>query len=353
MLHVLQLVFHIASGVAGVFCLLTACLAYPGEEGQMQSVLEDLWTKIDDRQKGVLGAHTAFMQQVARAASRGFDQVFGHKLLSLRCLGVSVAYSIASFGLFAFLDNAENLLSGRMPIRESWSLFGSGLLEGGGLAALYMFLGSIPLIFKRFRFTKTWLLLILMTVPLLWEAGSDDPSWALKKMTIDFLSLGLPAVAGAFACDLFFIAVTRKLLRWAGEMKQSYKIAAVILLNILLGAGLVVAPFLGSMGYLAGDMLSFIAITTPQDRIAAAVLFVAGSNTLDFMASCVFVALALALLIHRALWPLLNRSVFRLQEIGTRGRRALLVSLGAALLGIALGNNAAEWARKAAELFTG
>jgi hypothetical protein len=68
MWHVLQLIFHAALAITGAFCLLTACLSYPGEEGQMQSGLEDLWAKIDDRQKGLLSAHAAFMQQVAKAA---------------------------------------------------------------------------------------------------------------------------------------------------------------------------------------------------------------------------------------------------------------------------------------------
>ncbi len=353
MWHILQIAFHTALAITGAFCLLTAGLAYPGEEGQMQSALEDLWAKVDDRQKGALSTHTAFMQQVAKAASRGFDAVFGHRLLSLRCLGVSISYSIASFGIVGFADNCYNLLADTSSFSRSWKSYGPDLLTSGYLAVIYLFVGSIPLIFKKFRFTKIWLFLIFVSVPFLWEAAQDNPSWAVKKVLMDFVSWGLLAIVLAFGCDLLFIAATRKSLRWAGEMRQTYKIAAVILLNVLLGVGLMIAPFFESLSYLIGDAWDFWGGTTIQDEFARVVMIVAGSNTLDFLASSVFVVLALVLLIHRALWPLLNRSVFRLQEIGTRGRRAVLVSLGLGLLGVSTGANVAEWAKKASELLKG
>lgn len=354
MWHVLQLVFRIALAVAGAFCLLTACLAYPGEEGKMQSVLEDLWAKIDDRQKGALSAHTVFMQQVAKAASRGFDAVFGHELLSRRCLGVSVACSIASFGVLVFLSNFGDVLADKGWLQSSWKSDAVNALVGVCLAAVYLFLGSIPLIFKKFRFTKAWLFLIFVFVPFFWEAMQDDPLWTPMSLLRDFVPWGLLATAGAFGCDLLFIAATRRSLRWAGEMQKTFKISAVILLNILFGAGLVIVPLVYSFAYVVLDEAWGMSRPTEvKYKLANVVLAVAGSNTLDFLASIVFVVLALVLLIHRALWPVLNRSVFRLQEIGANGRRAILISLGAALLGAALGAHAPAWVRKVAELLGG
>jgi len=40
------------------------------------------------------------------------------------------------------------------------------------------------------------------------------------------------------------------------------------------------------------------------------------------------------LLIHRAVWPILIRTLFRMQDIGTKGRRAILTAVGVALLGL-------------------
>lgn len=350
MWHILQLAFHLSLAIAGAFCLLTACLAYPGEEGQMQSALEDLWAKIDDRQKDVLSAHTAFMQQVAKAASRGFDRVFGHELISIRCLGVSISYSIASVSLVGFGSNCWATHMDGLPLRKSWELNGSDLLASGCLTALYLFTGSIPLIFKNFRFMKTWLFLIVASVPFLWEAINDQPSWTLQRVLTDFASFGVVAMVGCFGCDLLFIAATRRSLRWAGEMRQTYKITAVILLNLLLGVGLMVAPFFEAFFYTVGNVFSS---PTIEDKTAEVVMAVSASNAIDFLAASVFVVLAAVLLIHRALWPLLNRSIFRLQQIGGNGRRAILVSLGLMLLGAGSRANVVEWAQKATEFLKG
>jgi hypothetical protein len=80
---------HTAGAIRGIFCLSTAFLAYPGEEGKVQSVLENLWARIDDRQKSALSLHSAFMQQVAKSVWRGFDLLSVHKLPSVRCLDAS------------------------------------------------------------------------------------------------------------------------------------------------------------------------------------------------------------------------------------------------------------------------
>src|SRR5882672_5355411 len=97
--------------VVGAFCLVTAIFLYTGEEGRTQSALEDLWTRIDDRHKRVLSAHTAFMQQVARLETRYLDALFGHRLFSLRSVGVSLSFSVSSaalsFCIFSILSNAS------------------------------------------------------------------------------------------------------------------------------------------------------------------------------------------------------------------------------------------------------
>jgi hypothetical protein len=43
-------------------------------------------------------------------------------------------------------------------------------------------------------------------------------------------------------------------------------------------------------------------------------------------------ALAIMLMVHRAVWPQLTRTLFRITDIGTKGRRAILTAVGMALL---------------------
>jgi hypothetical protein len=57
------------------------------------------------------------------------------------------------------------------------------------------------------------------------------------------------------------------------------------------------------------------------------------SNLFDVAFALLFAFLASALLLHRAVWPLLTRTLFRMSDIGTKGRRGILITVGLALLG--------------------
>jgi hypothetical protein len=56
------------------------------------------------------------------------------------------------------------------------------------------------------------------------------------------------------------------------------------------------------------------------------------ANFFDALLAFLFVFLAIMLLIHRLLWPILTRTLFRMTDIGTKGRRAILTAVGVALL---------------------
>src|SRR5579864_5361200 len=100
----IRILLRILSFLAGIICVAIGFLLYPGEEGAVQSALEDLWIKIHDRHTIVLSLHTAFMQVVARQTARYFDRLFGHKLFSIRSFGTSICLSAASFGLGGFIS---------------------------------------------------------------------------------------------------------------------------------------------------------------------------------------------------------------------------------------------------------
>ncbi len=66
-----------------------------------------------------------------------------------------------------------------------------------------------------------------------------------------------------------------------------------------------------------------------------------------------FVLLALVLLIHRAIWPLLTRTLFRMADIGTKGRRAILTTVGLALLAAGISGKVPELVQKLIEKLGG
>jgi hypothetical protein len=138
----------------------------------------------------------------------------------------------------------------------------------------------------------------------------------------DVQKLMLPLMLIGALCDIVFIIVTRQLIRWAGEMNGVSKVSGVVILNIL------------SAVCLLRPGLVITAITTNIESHVAleCVAVVSLSNIFDGFLALLFVVLVFVLLIHRLLWPLLSRTLFRMQDIGTRGRRSILTAIGFALL---------------------
>lgn len=114
-----------------------------------------------------------------------------------------------------------------------------------------------------------------------------------------------------------FIAVTRWSVRWSCELDHTLKIGAVVLVNL----GLAVAIFLLPLFLFSKESLPF----------GMALAFM---NSVDALAALIFVVLALVMLAHRLVWPVINRPVYALAALGG-ARRNLFGVVGVALLGYA------------------
>jgi len=318
MWHLLHLVVAPAEFLLGLFCLLTAIVLYPGEEGQIQSKFEDFWVRVDDYQQLALSRHAAFMTQVAKLETRFLDRVFGSKLISSRAVGVSVCCSLGT----------------PLVLLLVLIMLGTGLILLVPLMLLSCFLlvlGSAGFLQKRTILRRglraiAFTLLALCLGLLLAMAYGYLRTGSLSMLVLVMLLV----VLGGFSCDVLFIALTRRLVRWAGEMTSSLKVFATVVVNLLLALLLVGLPM--PMFYLSkhfeGRRVSEIV-----SGVYGIAVIIACTNIFDVVLVLLFILLATILLIHRALWPLLTRTLFRMQDIGTKGRRGILMTAGLALLG--------------------
>jgi hypothetical protein len=124
--------------------------------------------------------------------------------------------------------------------------------------------------------------------------------------------------------DSLFILVMRVFFRRIAQTKTLKQIL------LMLTATVVVSLFL-----LSPLVEWFILARHSQDKVGEILLVVGASNLVDIALALLFAVLLLLLLTHYAIWPLLTRTLFRMQDIGTKGRRAILVTLGLALFGAA------------------
>jgi hypothetical protein len=314
MSYVLHLVAVSVAFLLGAFCLLTAIILYPDQESKIQSKFEDIWALVDDVQKRVLSRHTVFMTQVANLEKRFLDRVFGNKLISGQALGASLCFSLATLSTFYI---TELCWSPRVVsfLVEPLIRFYIGLL----IASVAV--GAVA-IFYQVRALRRVVVVSAVIFICIWIV-EYTPTFNVGPARQNVLEVSVYVLAG-FICDVAFIVMTRHLLKIAGEMTQSFKVLAVLVLNLLV-ALLLVGPWI---------VLSHIQNRYDLDSWALGFLeAISRSNLFDAVLALLFVFFAALLLIHRLLWPLLTRTLFRMQDIGTKGRRGVLIAVGLALLG--------------------
>jgi hypothetical protein len=310
----------------GIFCVLTAIVLYPDEEGKIQSKFEDFWIRVDDFRNLALSRHTAFMTQVADLETRFLNRVFGSTLISVQSLVFSCWFSLVSF---LFAGTSLNTLTHYFVVAVPPFLV--ILFIGLSLACVaYIFLSNHP----DARSTLMWCGCVMVAAAGFQFAYNSAPTGRKSFGESLFFLL-----VGGFCSDALFIVITRRLLKLAGGMARTRRVVAILIVDCLLAVGLVGPAFLWPNPRFSRFVIDHSVAT-------AFIATVAMSNMFDAALSLLFVLLALILLAHRALWPLLTRTLFRMTDIGTKGRRGILLAVGFALLAFAF------HAEKLSELLT-
>src|SRR5262249_26849618 len=304
MWHILHFIVRPVEVALGLFCVLTAALLYPGEEGKIQSKFEDFWIRVDDYRQGGFLRHAVFMTQLAKLETSFLDRGFGPKLVSGQALGISFCFAGVAWSVIGFLEGH----SGFLRNLSVGFLFSSALV---GAASIFV---------RKHRVVRWGLIAIGLIFLLLWTANWQSNPRDAGRLDSD---IGM-AVLGSFVCDVIFIALTRWLVRWAGEMTSTLKVAGAVILNLLVAFALVFPVLLSGALAIEGEEAT--------KNLVVPAMLVGFSNLFDVGLALLFVVLAVVLQVHRGLWPLLTRTLFRMQDMGTIGRRAILTTVGIALL---------------------
>jgi hypothetical protein len=337
MWHLLHLIARPIEAVFGVFCVLSAIVLYPNEEGKIQSKFEDFWVRVDDFQNLPLTRHTAFMTGVAKLETRFLDRVFGNRLNSIRALGVSFCFSLGTIALLAMLVSYFII-----PVQHPEANSTGAFLISLGYLICAVIVGAACIWIQNHNLLRNSIviaaLIFLLLCMVTFRVGAPGVT---GEISVRILLL----VLGGFGCDVIFITLTRQLLRWAGEMTSSLKVLATVIVNLFL-AVLFVSPLLVGVNIKPiGDL---------RDQILITISMIAVSNIVDAVIALFYVLLAVLLLIHRLFWPLLTRTLFRMADIGTKGRRAILTSVGLALFSASVfGGKVPELLKDLVKIFGG
>ena len=128
----------------------------------------------------------------------------------------------------------------------------------------------------------------------------------------------------------------------AGDMDTIPKVTGILTLNLLL-----------SCCMLAPSVLSEYSFPRRPSLFWSFIVFVSMSGLLNVGLLLLFAVLAAFLLVHHLLWPLLTRTLFKMADVGTKGRRAILTTVGLALLAAGISGKVPELVQKLIEKFGG
>lgn len=326
MWHVVHFTVRLFEALLGFFCVGTATLLYPGEDGKIQSRLEDLWVKVDEFRSIAVSKFAAFMARVARLETNLLELLFGKRLFSEQALLVSFSLSFVSTTYASYLidkayDALAEALGGSVSPHRTLQ---QGLYNHRYLVAL-AFLGiAIGILAIALRTSKPFVRrgVLAVTFALIVVTGYFGNEASTLVVLVPVAILG-------FVCDALFIAATRSLLGWAGSMKSALKIIVLIIVDISL-ALLLFCPYFLQYNQRLGAYFVEKRYYELPDFIAIGLAY---SNVLDVALATAFFMLCFLLLLHMTFWPILTRTLFRIQEVGTKGRRGILTTVGLALLG--------------------
>ncbi len=308
----------------GFVAFCAAFLMFEDEEGRWQNRIEKLWVTIDDRSSGSRTA--TFFGKVASIVTRGFDRIFGQKLLSFQFVGVSTCCSLAVLTLFAFLIFValQRGVFGPPPPDLSQSL---PFLEVFFLIAALMFslLAALPSIFpSRWAVALSMIPAFLYGVTFLYLTKTH--LWTPKRLAFPI------AMLLSLLSDVLLLALVRFTIRWISAKATAGRIAVTLLIQVAIVYFLVLIPFAIPEALAIEDSIEdFRQSTTPM-----ALTGMGGLNIFTGLASSVFLLALLFVLLHRITWPILSRLVYPLARYEVVRNQKVMLRVGTVCLVLAL-----------------
>jgi hypothetical protein len=327
-----------ACRLAGFALIYAALFLTEDEEGRVQNRLELWLTALRHQQDVSVSYAVRLMRAVADIEKRGFDKVFGEKLLSVRSVLTSVCLSImvvtiseAILDLAAAnhtLDNTNRYYTVMIPLSALCLMVMLGM-HAATSTRTHILLGAVTLMG------------IFTASAYFWDGRPGRglvPEISTEDLT--YMSAYLRILAASSACDLVFILFTRFVMNKISELDKPLNIIALIASNVAVGAFI--------SGIYFRDL--WIAITSPDIlynvrlNTGGYIDYLSETNALDGFICLLWVFMLAVILLHRLFWPSLWRLLYSLKRFKVIQNKKLLWATAMVLLvGPAKGVSFVSW----------
>jgi len=335
----LYISLRLAAFAAALALLYMAFFLYEDEEGSLKNRLEELWIKVDDLQKKSRSRNAAFLSGASRIALIVLNRIFGERSVSLQGVRSCIIFSFASTA-FAFALVFAFVLLFIARHAGDVTVFSRLILSG----LLFATIGAMP------AFTQNKLLHFASYI----AAGllAIMPFLFLPKIGVPYAEV-LLVLSGSIAVDIAFIGFLRWMLRRVVVATTAAVMFGGLLLSLAV-AMLLNLPFYYLLYF--ESVKSFVLVSyvnahpeflqrplSPEAvqtflfhirLIEFSIVF--STNTLDAACALLVFVLMLLTLMHRLLWPILERPIYAAQRWNLVSNSTVLAGLGFAALAYAL-----------------
>src|ERR1043166_6105148 len=372
-------VIHVLLVLTGVAVLYLLTLR-PTEEGKLDDYLQRVWKRIYYLREKALSYHLAFIHVTAGTITSILDQLFGTRLFSIQAMGVSLSLALFCAGLFYLFSHLKTTgfsidYLGDCLIALSFAFipfvvtktYGPTCREGGlwppyePVHCRYLSPDTIvrPSILELAiaRLGNDWKFACLCssTMISIWFFAvlvyiySEYFSFLfcvycyppVLRPFLVIIVLGLFVIfAAAALLFTFFSIVTKFTLKQLAIAHSTAKSIGYLLLGCLPIATFIILLEI-VLSVLNLTMNTSDARLSWKEGLAIGLLVVFGIafliNAAFFIAPILFFAMAILLLIHRLLWPMLERPIDKLQRIGITKHPWVIFAVGVGLIAFGIG----------------
>ena len=355
---------RIVGTLAALLLLYAAFFLYPGGRQELQNRLEEWWIRLDDVRMRALARQPVLIQRLAETSRSGFAWLFGEPL-SKRFFAISGLLSMLSFALamsvvgdYGWAVPSGLLIAGLTTVwavmqfgaisdrmdeewrrrADEWTAFdrpfprprqtpadpnlashpfsAASLLADYGLAMPPPSYEAPARTFADDLMEQmpSYLLVVLATTSTgLVLSGAREHGVGTATFLLAFLT--------AFACDIASILITMALLGRLARTRTTLHAAGWLLLDAAAAAAMLLIP-----------LALVLLVVQREGPIGTYLVFLASANISTALPSAAYLLIALALVLHRLLWPFFLRPFYNLVHAERLARPKTLGTLGLGLL---------------------
>jgi hypothetical protein len=320
-----RIIASVGLNVCGVVLIWCAWFLYETETGEIENTLDRWWQDAEALRRRSGSAYAAFMRTVATQTDSLITRLVGSRLISLRFVLVSTCATVAAINLV--LQVHDDTLSLQRT--------GAAMLAFVTIAAASDDLG-----------VHLWpaAAFVLATVSALgyewfWQYHYQGGPMMSILGVLDFFTFGRfavtimePAVAVlvlSVPCNVVIVAVARWSVRFVATAETLVGVGRLLLISAVVPAAFVVIPVLS-------PFMTFAPLGSDSHSVTRlAIVYTGYANLYAGSVFAIFLALAMAMLLHRAFWGVVQRPLYALgKKFHVFSQSKMLFSLGIALLGV-------------------